>query len=52
LLAETDERLEEIARMTGFVSATVLCRAFQRETGGTVAKYRRQFRRSAGETVD
>jgi len=50
LLAETDERLEEIARITGFVSATVLCRAFQRETGGTVAKYRRQFRRSAGET--
>jgi LacI family transcriptional regulator len=49
LLAETDERLDEIARMTGFVSATVLCRAFQRETGGSVAKYRRQFRRSAGE---
>jgi len=49
LLAETDERVEEIARMAGFVSATVLCRAFHRETGNTVAKYRRQFRRAGSE---
>jgi LacI family transcriptional regulator len=48
LLAETDERVEEIARMAGFVSATVLCRAFHREAGTTVAKYRRQFRRAGG----
>ena len=46
LLAETDERIEEVARRTGFGSATVLCRAFQRETGTTVARYRRQFRRA------
>lgn len=49
LLVETDERLEEVARRAGFGSATVLCRAFQRETGTTVARYRRQFQRARAD---
>jgi LacI family transcriptional regulator len=49
ILAQTDERIEEVARRAGFGSATVLCRAFQRETGTTVSTYRRQFKRAKSQ---
>jgi LacI family transcriptional regulator len=47
LLAETDEGMEEIARRSGYVSAKLLGRAFQRHTGITPQQYRRQFRKAA-----
>ena len=44
LLADTDDPLPSVARTAGFATVPALSRAFRRETGGTVAGYRRQFR--------
>ena len=44
LLADTDDPLPAVARAAGYATVPTLCRAFRRETGGTVARYRRQFR--------
>jgi LacI family transcriptional regulator len=52
LLAETEEGMDAIARRTGFFNVKLLSRAFRRETGTTLLKYRRTFRRAAVENVD
>ena len=48
LLAETDERMEHVARRCGFRSAKLLSRMFHRETGTKLVDYRRQFRVATG----
>lgn len=52
LLAETEEGMEEIASRCGFANPKLLARSFRRETGATMLKYRRQFRRAGLGNTD
>lgn len=45
LLANTDKSMDEIARLSGFASSSVLASTFRKETGETPTSYRRRNRR-------
>jgi transcriptional regulator GlxA family with amidase domain len=44
LLAGTDEKLETIARQTGFADANHLCKVFRRHLQVSPGEYRKQMR--------